>query len=145
MAGNNDGEGLKDQLKSMKEDLKALKNRRDDLPVDDALSSVSSLASRPSLTSYNVSVAAIETLIEVANKANHKDASLFSKSCAICKRYEDNEDLVLKLFGTLEDKKIAADVDGDVIRSLKLPLSAQYPSHPRNILVIQKLVQKVSL
>lgn len=97
----------------MKEDLKALKSRRDDLQVDDALSSVRSLASRPSLTSHNVLLAAIETLIEVANKANHKDASLFSKSYAICKRYEDNEDfcgLVLKLFGKQEDKKIAAVV-----------------------------------
>lgn len=97
----------------MKEDLKALKSRRNDLQVDDALSSVRTLAIRPSLTSHNVLLAAIETLIEVANKANHKDASLFSKSYAICKRSEDNEDfcgLVLKLFGTQEDKKIAAVV-----------------------------------
>ncbi|XP_062580551.1 uncharacterized protein LOC134242478 [Saccostrea cucullata] len=33
MAGKKDGEGLEDQLKSMKEDLKALKSRRDDLQV----------------------------------------------------------------------------------------------------------------
>jgi hypothetical protein len=47
------------------------------------------------------------------NKANHKDASLFNKSYGICKRYEYNDDfcgLVLKLFGTSEDKKIAAVV-----------------------------------
>lgn len=90
-----------------------LKSRRDELQVDDALSNIRSLASRPALTSHHVLLVAIETLIEIANKANHKDASLYSKSYAICKRYEESEDfcgLVLKLFGTQEDKKIAAVV-----------------------------------
>lgn len=37
------------------------------------------------------------------------------------------------------------NVDDDVILFLKLPFSVQNPSHPRNILVIQKLVQNLSL
>ena len=112
-SGNGASLDLEEELKSVKEDLKALKNKKEEMQVDEALSTVRCLASRPSLTSQNVLLAAIETLIEIANKANHKDASLFSKSYAICKRYEDNDDfcgLVLKLFGSQEDKKIAAAV-----------------------------------
>ena len=107
-SGNGASLDLEEELKSVKEDLKALKNKKEEIKVDEALSTVRCLASRPSLTSQNVLLAAIETLIEIANKANHKDASLFSKSYAICKRYEDNDDfcgLVLKLFGSQEDKK----------------------------------------
>lgn len=62
------------------------------------------------MTSHNVLLEAVETLNEEVNKANHKDASLFRKPYAICKRYEDNEDfcrLVLKLFGMQENKKKA--------------------------------------
>ena len=102
---------MEEQLQSMRSDLEALKSRREGLQVDEALSNVRSLASRPNLTSPNVLMAAIETLIEVANKANYKDASMFSKAYATCKRYEENEDfcgLVLKLFGSQEDKKIAS-------------------------------------
>jgi hypothetical protein len=102
---------MEEQLQSMRTDLEALKSRREGLQVDEALSNVRSLASRPNLTSPNVLMAAIETLIEVANKANYKDASMFSKAYATCKRYEENEDfcgLVLKLFGSQEDKKIAS-------------------------------------
>lgn len=65
---------------------------RDELKVDDALSSIRSLASRLSLTSHNVLLEDIETLIEEVNKPNHKDASLFHKPYDICKRNEDNED-----------------------------------------------------
>lgn len=57
MAGKKYGEGLEDQLTSMKEDLKALKSRRDDLQEDNALSNGRILASRPSTTSHNALVA----------------------------------------------------------------------------------------
>ncbi|CAC5389006.1 unnamed protein product [Mytilus coruscus] len=41
---------------------------------------------------------------------NHKEAAMFSKVFSTCKKYEDNEEfcsLVLKLFGSQEDKRIA--------------------------------------
>lgn len=37
------------------------------------------------------------------------------------------------------------NVNGDLIRYLKLPLSVQNLNHPRNILVIRKLVQNLNL
>ena len=55
-------------------------------------------------------MAAVETLIEVATRASHKDVDFYVKSLAYCRRYEQSEDfcnLVLKLFGSAEDKKIA--------------------------------------
>lgn len=101
------------QIKSLKEDVEALKNRKDSLQVDDALSNVRSLASRSKLTSPNVLMAAIETLVEISQKSNHKDSIMYAKAFAICKKYEDSEgfgDLVLKLFGSTEDKKVASVV-----------------------------------
>lgn len=56
MAGKKYGE-LEDQLTSIKEDLKALKSRRDDLQEDNAQSNGRSLASRISLISHNALVA----------------------------------------------------------------------------------------
>jgi hypothetical protein len=108
--GKEENKTVEEQLKSMRSDLDALRSRRETMQVDEALSNVRSLASRPNLTSPDVLMAAIETLIEISNKNNCKDAHMFSKSYAICKRYEQNEDfcgLVLKLFGSQEDKKIA--------------------------------------
>lgn len=99
------------QLKAMRKDLDALKNRKEELHIDEALATVRTLASRPKLTSPNVLLAAVEILAEAANKANYKDATMFSKSLSICKKYEEHEDLcslVLKLFGTQEDKKISS-------------------------------------
>lgn len=92
----------------MRQDLDALKNLKDGVQVDEALATVRTLASRPKLTSPNVLMAAIEHLVEIANKTNYKDAVLFSKSLSICKKYEENDDfcgLVLKLYGSQEDKK----------------------------------------
>ena len=99
------------QLKTMRQDLDALKNQKDGVQVDEALATVRTLASRPKLTSPNVLMAAIEHLGEIANKTSYKDATLFSKSLSICKKYEENDDfcgLVLKLFGSQEDKKISS-------------------------------------
>ena len=76
--------------------------------MDESLATVRTLASRPKLTSPNILMAAIEHLVEIANKTSYKAATLFLKSLSICKRYEDNEEfcsLVLKLFGSSEDKK----------------------------------------
>lgn len=95
----------------MRQDLDALKNLKDGVQVDEALATVRTLASRPKLTSPNVLMAAIEHLVEIANKTNYKDAVLFSKSLSICKKYEENDDfcgLVLKLYGSQEDKKISS-------------------------------------
>ena len=74
------------QLKTMRQDLDALKNQKDGVQVDEALATVRTLASRPKLTSPNVLMAAIEHLVEIANKTSYKDATLFSKSLSICKK-----------------------------------------------------------
>ncbi|XP_052078011.1 uncharacterized protein LOC127715945 [Mytilus californianus] len=99
------------QLQAMRQDLDELKNKSKDIQVDEALSYVRTLAARPKLTTPGVLLAAIEMLVDAANKANHKDCSLFSKSFAMCKKFEDHVDfcgLVLKLFGSQEDKKISS-------------------------------------
>ncbi|KAJ8311268.1 hypothetical protein KUTeg_011178 [Tegillarca granosa] len=86
---------------------------KDSLQVDDALSNVRSLASRSKLTSPNVLMAAIETLVEISLKSNDKFSIMYAKAFAICKKYEDSEglgNLVLKLFGSTEDKKVASVV-----------------------------------
>lgn len=65
------------------------------------------LATRPKLTIPGILLATIEMLVDAANKVNHKDSVLFSKSYAMCKKFEDHTDfcgLVLKLFGSQEDK-----------------------------------------
>ena len=62
----------------MRSDLDALRSRRETMQVDEALSNVRSLASRPNLTSHNVLMAAIETFIEISNKVNCKDAQMYS-------------------------------------------------------------------
>ena len=72
--------------KTMRQDLDALKNQKDGVQVDEALATVRTLASRPKLTSPNVLMAAIEHLVEIANKTSYKDATLFSKSLSICKK-----------------------------------------------------------
>ena len=97
----------------MRQDLDALKTQKDGVHVDEALATVRTLASRPKFTSPNILKAALENLVEIANKTNYKDATLFSKSLSICKKYEENDDfcgLVLKLFGSSEDKKISSTI-----------------------------------
>ncbi|KAJ8309742.1 hypothetical protein KUTeg_011607 [Tegillarca granosa] len=89
------------QLKSIREDIDVLMSRKDGKQVDEALTTVRTLASRPKLTSPNVLMAAIKSLVDIAQNTSHKDA------------YEENEgfcDLVLKLFGSPEDKKVASVV-----------------------------------
>ncbi|KAJ8315852.1 hypothetical protein KUTeg_008002, partial [Tegillarca granosa] len=98
------------QLKSIREDIDALKSRKDGKQVDEALTRRDAVG--PELTSPNVLMAAIETLVEIAQKTSHKDV-LHAKAFSICKKYEENEgfcDLVLKLFGSPEDKKVASVV-----------------------------------
>lgn len=99
------------QLQAMRTDLDNLKNRSNEMQVDEALSYVRTLATRPKLTTPSVLLAAIEMLVDATNKAHHKDSVMFSKSYSICKKFEDNTDfcgLVLKLFGSQEDKQISA-------------------------------------
>lgn len=101
----------KQQLQDMRQDLDDLKNKSKDLQVDEALSYVRTIEARPKLTTLGVLFVAVEMLVDATNKANHKDCSIFSKSYAICKKYEDYADLgglVLKLFGSQEDKKISS-------------------------------------
>ena len=91
--------------------IDALKRNSKDMQVDEALVYIRTLATRPQLTTPSVLLAAIEMLVDSANKAYHEDSSLFSKSFAMCKKYEDNLDfcgLVLKLFGSQEDEKISS-------------------------------------
>ena len=95
----------------MRKDLDALKTQKEGVQVDEALATVRTLANRPKLTSPNILMTAIENLVEISNKTNYKDATLFSKTLSICKKYEDHEDfcsLVLKLFGSQVDKKISS-------------------------------------
>lgn len=50
-------------------------------------------------------VVAIEVLVDITI---HKEASMFTKTYSICKKYEDNVDscsLILKLFRSAEDEK----------------------------------------
>ena len=70
MSWSGKGGKLEDELKSVKEDFKALKNMMEEMQVDEVLSTVRCLASCQSRTSLNVLLAAIETLIEVVNKYN---------------------------------------------------------------------------
>ncbi|CAG2246538.1 unnamed protein product [Mytilus edulis] len=110
-AAQGDPSTTNQQLQAMRQDLDELKKNSKVLQVDEALSYVRTLAARPKLTTPGVLLAAIEMLVDAANKANHKDCSLFSKSFSMCKKYEDNVDfcgLVLKLFGSQEDKKISS-------------------------------------
>ena len=90
------------QLKTMRQDLDALKDQKAGVHVDEALATVRTFASWPKFTSHII-IAALENLVEIANKTSYKDASLFSKSLSICKKYEENDDfcgLVLKLFSS---------------------------------------------
>ena len=63
----------------MRQDLDALKTQKDGVHVDEALATVRTLASRPKFTSPNILMAALENLVEIANKTNYKDATLFFK------------------------------------------------------------------
>lgn len=83
---------VEEQSKSMRSDLDALRSRKETMQVDEALWNVRCLASRPNLTSPNVLMAALETLIEISNKAYCKDTKMYSKSYTKCRSYEQNED-----------------------------------------------------
>ncbi|CAC5370303.1 unnamed protein product [Mytilus coruscus] len=100
------------EMRGMRQDLDALKNKSKDMLVDEALQNVRTLASRPKLTSNpRVLLAAIEMLVDSANKADHKDSDMYQKSLSTCRKYEEHPDfcgLVLKLFGSQEDKRISS-------------------------------------
>ena len=110
-AGKDRGDDTNRTLKQMRQDLDALKNKTKDLQVEDALQYVRTLASRPKLTSnHSVLLAAVEMLVDAANKADHKDSLMFHTSLAMCRKYQDHKDfcgLVLKFFGFQEDKIIS--------------------------------------
>ncbi|XP_076093963.1 uncharacterized protein LOC143064766 [Mytilus galloprovincialis] len=91
-AAQGDPSTTNQQLQAMRQDLDELKKNSKVLKVDEALSYVRTLAARPKLTTPGVLLADIEMLVDAANKANHKDCSLFSKSFSMCKKYEDNVD-----------------------------------------------------
>ena len=81
--------------------------------VTEALKSVRALAGRPKLTPPSVLIAALEFLVECANKASHPEADFFSKALQACRQFENHDDisnLCLKLFGSSEDKKISATI-----------------------------------
>lgn len=61
------------QLKALREDLDALKRYSKDMHLDEALSYVRTLASRPKLTTPSIFLAAVEMIVDSAHKANHKD------------------------------------------------------------------------
>ncbi|CAC5388722.1 unnamed protein product [Mytilus coruscus] len=100
------------ETRAMRQDLDALKNKSKDMQGDDALQYVRTLASRPKLTSNpSVLLAAIEMLVDAANKADHKNSAMYQKSLSTCRKYEEHPDfcgLVLKLFGSQEDKHISS-------------------------------------
>ena len=99
----------------MENNLQSLKTNKKEAQVEDALRHIRLLASRPKLTAPHVLVAAIESLVEIATKASHKESFFFFfiKSLSYCRKYEDADDLcglALKLFGSAEDKNTASAV-----------------------------------
>ena len=65
------------QLKTMGQDLDALKDQKDGMQVDEALATVRTLATRQKFTSANIFMAAVENLVEIPNKTSYKDATVF--------------------------------------------------------------------
>ena len=93
--------------------------------VEECLSHVRILSARPTITQSHVLLAAIETLVTVSTKLSHKDAEFFGKAYSYCKKFEDSKDfcgLVMKLFGSAEDKKIA-NVVADWMKGKKYEVS----------------------
>lgn len=128
-----DTQNLQVTLSSLKQEVDALKTKRLDMQVDEALANIRTLASRPKLTAPHVLLAAIETLVDIALTTNHKEAAMFSKAFSTCKKYEDNEEfcsLVLKLFGSQEDKRIASLV-ADWAKSRKYESSDKVKENTR--------------
>ncbi|XP_071150189.1 uncharacterized protein [Mytilus edulis] len=81
--------------------------------VIEALKSVRALAGRPKLTPPSVLIAALEVLVECANKASHPEADFYSKALQACRQFENHDDisnLCLKLLGSSEDKNITANI-----------------------------------
>lgn len=126
-------QSLQVTLNNLKQDVNALKAKIFNMQVDEALENVRILASRPKLTSPYVLLAAVETLVSISHKTNHKEACLFSKAYSTCKKYGDNDDLcglVLKLFYSQEYKKIA-NVVADWAKLKKYEESGKGKENPK--------------
>ena len=84
-AESHSGQNPQVTLSSLKQEVDALKTKRLDLQVDEALANIRNLASRPKLTSPHVLLAAVEMLVDIAHKTSHKEAGLYSKAFSTCK------------------------------------------------------------
>ncbi len=83
--------------------------------VEDAFSQVNRMMSRIKMVQPFVALAALENLVDVATKHGHKDATYLRKALLECRSREDDPgfaDLVCQLFGSAEDRKVAAVVHG---------------------------------
>ena len=61
----------------MEDNLHSLKSQKREAQADDILRYIRIRASRPKFTAPHVLIAAIESLVKVATKTNHKDLGLF--------------------------------------------------------------------
>ena len=105
---------MEDRLLAMEDSFNSFKAQKREMQVEESLRHIRILASKPKLTAPHVLIAAVESLVEVATKASHKELDYFVKSLSYCRKYESSDDLcglALKLFGSAEDKKIATAVN----------------------------------
>ena len=81
--------------------------------TDVALAKVRRMISRAHLMEPYLIMEGLETLAEAAANEKHKDAALYRRAFRTCKKYEDSKELgglLVKLFGSQEDKKIQGAV-----------------------------------
>ncbi len=83
--------------------------------MEEAQRQVSRMLTRVKVVASFTVLATLENLVEVAARHSHKEAAYWRKALEECRAYEGKAgfpDLVKQLFGSAEDKRIAAALQG---------------------------------
>ena len=82
-------------MRLLENKLDIIENKSSEKQVEECLSHVRILNSRPSITQPHVLLASIQTLVTVAAKVSNKDADYYGKAYSYCKKFEDSRDFVV--------------------------------------------------
>ncbi len=83
--------------------------------MEDIQAQVSRMLTRVKVVGSYTVLTTLEQLVEVAQRHGHKDATYWRKALEECRSHEGSDgfaDLVKSLFGSAEDKKVSAAVQG---------------------------------